>query len=40
MNVIDVSMLDIDYALYDRTSHCIYNVFDKTIFYNDIFNAQ
>ena len=40
MTVIDFNMLDIDYALYERTIHCIYNEIDKTIFYNDIFNAQ
>ena len=40
MNVIDINMLDIDYALYERTLHCIYNEIDKTIFCNDIFNGQ
>jgi len=40
MSVVDINMLDIDYALYERTLHCIYNEIDITIFYNDIFNGQ
>jgi hypothetical protein len=35
-NVVDISMLDIDYALLGCTLHCICNEFDITIFYNDI----
>ena len=40
INIIDISMLDIDYALYECTLHSNNNGIDKTIFYNDIFNGQ
>ena len=40
MSVIDINMLDIDYALYERTLHRIYNEIDISILYNDIFNGQ
>ena len=39
-NLVDINMLDIDYAYIGCTLHCIYNEFDITIFYDDIFNAQ
>lgn len=37
INVIDLTCVSTDYALYERTLHRIHNEIDVTIFYSNIF---